>query len=133
MYTRYLLCWFLLAVVAVMNGVIRESTYGRRVSDLVAHQVSTLSAIVFTGIVVWLIHRAWPLGSAHQAWTIGLLWLVMTILFEFGFGHFVAGHSFSRLFADYNILQGRVWALFLVWIAIMPYLFFKLSHTADMQ
>lgn len=116
-----------------MNGVVRESTYGRSVSDLVAHQVSTITAVVFTGIVVWLFQRAWPLDSAQQAWTIGLLWFVMTILFEFGFGHFVAGHSFSRLFADYNILQGRVWALFLVWIAIMPYLFFKLSHSAAMQ
>ena len=114
-----------------MNGVIREGTYGRSVPELAAHQVSTVTAIVFTGIVVWLFQRTWPLESAHQAWTIGLLWFVMTILFEFGFGHFVGGHSFSRLFADYNLFQGRVWALFLVWVAVMPYLFFKISGAAQ--
>ena len=116
-----------------MNGVIRESTYGRGVSELAAHQISTVTAIVLTGIVVWLFQRIWPFNSVHQAWTIGLLWFVMTILFEIGFGHLVAGYSFSRLFADYNLLQGRVWSLFLVWVAVMPYLFFKLSHLADMQ
>lgn len=133
MYVRYALCWFLLAVVAIINGVLRERTYGKSVSDLAAHQISTLTAIVFTGIVVWLFHRAWPLETANQALTIGLLWFVMTILFEFGFGHFVAGHSFSRLFADYKLFQGRVWVLFLVWLAVMPYFFFRLSQAAEMQ
>ena len=130
MYIRYVLCWFLLAVVAIINGILREATYGKNASDLAAHQVSTATAIVFTGIVVWLFHRAWPLETASQAWTIGLLWFVMTILFEFGFGHFVAGHSFSQLIADYNLFQGRVWMLFLVWLAVMPYVFFKLSRAA---
>jgi hypothetical protein len=120
----------LLAVAAILNGVLRESTYGKSVSELAAHQISTVTAIILTGIVVWLFHRAWPLESARQAWTVGLLWFVMTIVFEFGFGHFVAGHSFSRLVADYNLLQGRVWALFLVWITVMPYMLFKLSRTA---
>lgn len=133
MYVRYVLCWFLLAVVTIINGVLREGTFGKSVSDLAAHQISTLTAIVFTGIVVWLFHRAWPLETANQAWTIGLLWFVMTILFEFGFGHFVAGHSFSRLFADYKLFQGRVWVLFLVWLAVMPYFFFRLSQAAEMQ
>ena len=133
MYIRYVLCWFLLAVVAIINGILREGTYGNSVSDLAAHQISTLTAIVFTGIVVWVFHRAWPLETAYQAWTIGLLWFVMTVLFEFGFGHFVAGHSFSRLFADYNLLQGRVWVLFLAWLAVMPYVFFRLSHAAEMR
>ncbi|MDH3304787.1 MAG: hypothetical protein OEM50_03900 [Gammaproteobacteria bacterium] len=54
----------------------------------------------------------------------------MTIVFELGFGHFVPGRSFSRLVADYNLLQGRVWVLFLVWVAVMPYLFFKLTQAA---
>ena len=127
MYFRYALCWFLLAVAAIINGILREGTYGKNVSELAAHQISTVTAIALTGIVVWRFQRIWPLESAHQAGIIGVLWLIMTILFEFGFGHFVAGHSFSRLLADYNLLQGRLWVFFLAWVAIMPYLFFKLS------
>ena len=127
MVTKYLLVWFLLAVVAITNGIIRQTTYGKSVSDLAAHQISTITAILASGTVVWIVHRFWPIESASQAWTIGLLWLVMTIGFEFGFGHFVAGHSWDRLLADYNILKGRVWFLFLVWVGIMPFVLFKLA------
>lgn len=125
MLIRYLLCWFLLAIVAVTNGVLRQATYGKQVSDLLAHQISTATGILFTGLVVWIFSRFWPIESATQAWVIGACWLVATVAFEFGFGHFVAGHSWSRLLADYNLLDGRVWSLFLVWITLMPYLFYR--------
>lgn len=127
MVLRYILCWFLLAVVAIANGVLRQMTYGKTLSELAAHQISTATAILFTGAVVWLFGQKWPISSSQQAWTIGFLWLGLTIAFEFGFGHFVAGHSWQRLFADYNLFAGRVWSLFLVWITIMPYVFFRLS------
>jgi hypothetical protein len=124
---RYVLCWFLLALVAIGNGILRESTYASAMSELGAHQVSTFTGIVLTGLVVWLFSRRWPLGSAREALLIGVLWLTMTIAFEFGFGRFVAGHSWQQLYADYDVGGGRLWPLFLLWTAAMPYLFFRLS------
>lgn len=115
----------MLAIVAVANGLLREATYGKLVSELSAHQISTGTAILFTGLLVWGFSRFWPIGSAAQAWVIGSCWLLATIAFEFGFGHFVAGHSWSKLLADYNLIDGRVWLLFLIWITIMPYVFHK--------
>jgi hypothetical protein len=32
-------------------------------------------------------------------------------------------HPWTRLLHDYNILEGRVWVLVLVWITIAPYIF----------
>ena len=130
MITKYLLAWFLLAIVATANGVVRQSSYGKTISDLAAHQISTVTGILATGAVVWWLSRIWPIESSRQAWTIGVIWLILTIGFEFGFGHFVAGHSWEKLLADYNILNGRVWSLFLVWVAVMPFVFFKLSRRA---
>ncbi|MDY6953749.1 MAG: hypothetical protein SWE60_19755 [Thermodesulfobacteriota bacterium] len=49
----------------------------------------------------------------------------MTILFEFLLGHFLLGHSWGRLFHDYNLLKGRLWSLLLVWTALAPYLFYR--------
>ena len=128
MILRYLLAWLLLAVVAIANGILRQATYGMFLSELAAHQISTLTGIVFTGIVVWLLSRVWPLHSARMAWTIGLVWLALTIAFEFGFGHYVADHSWSRLLADYDLSQGRLWTLFLAWIAVSPWVFHKLKE-----
>jgi hypothetical protein len=127
MVMKYLTVWFLLAIVAVANGILRQGTYGRVVSELAAHQISTVTAILATSAVVWIVNRFWPIASAPQAWTIGACWLIMTIAFEFGFGHYVVGHSWAKLLADYNILEGRVWSLFLAWIAILPFVIFKIS------
>ena len=126
MLIRYLLSWFLLAIIAIANGVIREATYGKSVSELVAHQISTATGILLTGLCVWWLSRLWPIASSAQAWLIGVCWLLATIVFEFGFGHLVAGHSWAELLADYNILQGRVWLLFLAWVLVMPYVFYAM-------
>jgi len=127
MYLRYLAVWLLLAVVAIANGIVRESTYGRRVGELAAHQISTVTAIIASGAVVWLCHRTWPMESMRQAWAIGATWFLMTIAFEFGFGHFVAGHTWERLLADYDLAAGRVWILFLAWVLVMPAVIVRLA------
>ena len=129
MIARYALVWLLLAIVAIANGVIRQTTYGRSVSDLTAHQISTLTGILATGAVVWVVSRFWQIESASQAWSIGFMWLAMTVVFEFGFGHYVAGHSWSHLIADYNIFEGRLWSLFLIWITVLPFVIFKFTST----
>ena len=129
MILRYAVFWLALAVLAIVNGVLRGSTYGRYMSELAAHQISTLTGIVLTGTAVWFFHRHQPTASIREAWLIGSMWLAMTIVFEFGFGHFFAGHSWERLFADYDLRAGRVWSLFLLWILVMPPLFHSLSRT----
>lgn len=128
MVVKYLLVWFLLAIVAIANGVIRQGTYGKVVPELIAHQISTVTAIIASGAVVWLANRIWVIESAAQAWAIGLLWLIFTVIFEFGFGHYIAGNSWDRLLADYDIANGRAWIFFLVWLAIVPYVIFKLAE-----
>lgn len=129
MVMRYLFFWLVLAVIAIVNGTIRQFVYGPVMPELAAHQLSTLTGILFTGDAVWLLDRSWPIGSAKEAWIIGGCWLLMTITFEFGFGHYVAGHSWSRLLADYNILEGRVWSLFLAWIGVMPWVIWRLRNS----
>ena len=125
---RHLLAWFVLVAVAVLNGIIRQGGYSKVLPELAAHQVSTVTGMLVTGIVGWMLSRRWPLDSARQAWLVGCGWLLLTVLFEFGFGHYVAGHSWARLLQDYNVLQGRVWSLFLLWLLLMPYLFYRLGR-----
>ncbi len=126
MILRYAFAWLILVVAAIINGAIREAVYKNRLGDLRAHQVSTLTGIILFGVIIWGLSRLWPLQSAKQAWTVGFIWLALTIAFEFLFGHFVVGHPWSKLLHDYNILAGRVWMLVLIWTTIAPYVFYKL-------
>jgi hypothetical protein len=121
---KYLLLWLPMVLIAIVNGVVRQAWYGRHLSELRAHQLSSLIALVLFGFYIRLSLRFFPPAGAAQTWAIGVLWLALTVAFEFGFGHFVAGHSWSRLCQDYNLLAGRLWVLILLWLLVAPSLFY---------
>jgi hypothetical protein len=123
---RYLIAWFVLLAVAVINGVLRDFTYGKHVPELLAQQLSTVSGILLFGAVIHQFVRRWPPASGRQAISIGLFWMALTVAFEFLFFHYVAGHPWSVLLANYDIASGRLWPLILLWVAFAPYLFYRL-------
>lgn len=127
MILRYILAWIPMIFIGIANGTLRETTYGKYLNELQAHQVSTIVGIGLFSSYIWGLTHLWQLESTTQAIVIGAIWFGLTIAFEFIFGHYVAGHSWSRLFQDYNLFAGRVWLLVLLWIAIAPWLFYRLS------
>lgn len=128
MILKYILAWFLLLVAAVTNGIIRQSFFLDKMEELHAHQLSTFTGILLFALIVWGLSRIWPLESAAQAWTIGFIWLGMTLAFEFLFFHYVGGKPWDVLLRDYNILEGRVWPLILVWVTVAPYIFYRVAQ-----
>ena len=122
----YAACWIGMVVLAILNGIMRESLYKQYMHELTAHQVSTLILLILLGIYVWFLTGLRPLESAKQALLIGVMWCVMTVVFEFVFGHYVAGHTWSKLFQDYNLVKGRLWSLVLIWTTIAPYIYYRI-------
>ena len=125
---RYIIAWLPMVVIGIINGIVRKKWYGNYLSELRAHQVSTVTGAVLFGLYIWAISRIWQLESRAQSFSVGFIWLAMTVCFEFFFGHYVAGHTWSRLFHDYNIFAGRIWGLLLVWITVAPYVFYRLQQ-----
>ena len=125
MMSKYFFAWFPMVFIAIINGTIREVVYKTFTGDLTAHQISTVTGIALFAIYMWIIFRKWKLGSAKQAILVGLMWLSMTVCFEFIFGHYVMGNPWEKLLHDYNILQGRLWSLVLIFTLTAPYLFYK--------
>ncbi len=122
---KYILAWFPMVLVAIGNGLFREKVLSRYFNELHAHQLSTISFIFLFGCYVYGIFKIKLPMSTEQTVMIGLLWLAMTILFEFLFGHYIAGYSWEKLLHDYNIFEGRLWLLVLMWILISPYLIYQ--------
>lgn len=127
---RYALAWFPMLVLAVANGVLRQVVFAQRMSELRAHQLSTVTGSVLIGGFIWLVLRRWPLSSANQAVLVGLVWLALTVSFEFFMGLVLAGRPLQQVLLDYNILAGRVWVFFLIWITLAPLIFYKFHPTA---
>lgn len=121
----YVLFWLALVIIAVANGVVRELIYGRALTELRAHQLSTLIGMLLIGTAVGVFGYFFPIESEHTAMLIGLIWLGLTVLFELVFGRFIARHSWKKLLADYDLLAGRVWLVFLAWLLILPYIVYR--------
>jgi hypothetical protein len=113
---------------AVSNGALRDQTYGKRMTELAAHQLSTAIGCVLLGVVMWVFLRRNPPPTRRQALEIVALWLLLVIAFEFLFLHYTGGRSWAQLTANYNIAQGRVWAFLLAWVAVAPFLYWSLGR-----
>lgn len=123
---KYVIGWLPLVVIGILNGILRQVGYSKYVGELTAHQISTLTGIVLMGLYIWCLTGIWKIRSPAQAMAIGLIWLGMTIVFEFVFGHYVMEHPWKKLFRDYNLLDGRIWVFVLIWITVAPLVFYKI-------
>lgn len=115
--------WCLMVLCAVLNGIFRQSILLPRIGKHAGHIVSS----VILSLAVLLVSFAFfSLSSVDYSdldlWFVGILWVVLTTGFEFGFGHFVMKRSWSMLLEDYNLLKGRVWSLVLLVTFLSPYL-----------
>ena len=113
-------------MLGVLNGFLRNTLYLDALGDLRVHQVSTVVLMVLITVYTWVFSLFWIPESVVQALIIGIIWLTLTVVFEFVFGHYIMGHPWSRLFHDYNITEGRIWSLVLIWTFITPLLVYKL-------
>jgi hypothetical protein len=115
--------WFILVIAAILNAAFRESFITPKVGKHAGHVISTIIFICVILAVTYLFISNLKINYTKTGLLlIGAFWLILTILFEFGFGHYVMGHSWNKLFADYNILKGRVWSLVLLTTFIAPLL-----------
>jgi hypothetical protein len=116
----WLLAWLGLPVLAIANGAVRDATYKRAVSDLTAGQVSTATLLGLMTVYIRALNQRWPLATSRTAFTVGGIWGVLTIAFEFGFGHYVAKDSWQALLHAYNVTDGQVWAAVPLWTVLGP-------------
>ena len=130
MIVKAIALWFVLLVIAFTNGALRGLLYEQRLGELRAHQLSSVTAVLLLGVAIWLLTGRWRPASDREALTIGAIWLLMTVAFEFLFGRFALGHSWGRLFHDYNLLEGRLWSLVLLWIFVAPWVFHRWRRRA---
>lgn len=111
---RGFIIWCSFAMLAILNGVLRVEVVAPRIGEAAAHLLATVLLCTAIVAVTWLTLPWIGIASPVAARRLGLAWLLLTLAFEFLAGHFVFGHSWARLLADYNVLRGRVWVLVLL-------------------
>ena len=114
LYLKLLGVWFILAVSAIVVATFRISVLLPLWGERTAHQLGTVFYLIVQFFIIYLFIRKMKLKETKTLLGIGIFWVVITIIFEFVFRHYVMGHSWQKLFADYNLLSGRLWVLVLI-------------------
>jgi hypothetical protein len=117
---NWLLAWAGASFLGVANGATRELVYKDQVGETTANQISVATLIALLTLYFWALERRWPLGTNRDALSVGAIWVALTIVFEFGFGHYVDGDTWEELFSNYDVSEGNLWLLILAWIGMGP-------------
>ena len=114
LYLMSLGIWFILAVSAIVVALFRNSVLLPPFGEQTAHQLGTLVFLIVQFLIIYFFIKKINLKETRLLLLVGLFWVMLTIIFEFLFGHYVIGHSWEKLFANYNIFNGRLWVLVLL-------------------
>jgi hypothetical protein len=117
--------WFGLLVIAFANGAFREFALARWLSRGLAGHLSTILLILVFGVFIFFVMRRWRPASGLDAITIGLVWMLMTVVFESLLGRYGSGQSWREVFAAYDLRSGNLWAMVPLWVGVAPYLMYR--------
>ena len=112
--------WFAIAVLAVCNGILRETVITPLLGAQMALPLSGLILMLAIFLVSYFAVGLLGATNRKQGVFIGLQWLLMTLAFEFIFGHLVAGKSWDELLVVFDIRQGDLFSLVLLSTLLSP-------------
>lgn len=117
------LLWLALAVIAVTNGYIGTLGVGPLLGEpwVEPYKVLVIVTAIFFAAWIYLRQRR-DRHPGRSAIVLSTTWVSLTVLFEFVFGHYVAGNSWEDLLAAYRFWEGHLWVLVLLSEAIAPFL-----------
>ena len=114
--------WLMLAAVMIANGVFRALVLLPVMGPGAAQVVSVALGIALVLLLTRPFLRSLRFASTRTSATIAAAWVAMTVAFEFGFGHWVGGESWSELLHAYDLASGNLWPLVLLAIAAAPFI-----------
>ena len=116
---KALATWLLIVIAETVHGILRQVFIAPRMGDLPARQAGVLvgAAIIFA--IAWASIRWIGARSFGAQIRVGLVWVVLMVLFEFGLGS-ALGLSMERLLADYDLAAGGFMGLGLLFMMLAP-------------
>ena len=127
MTSRAVLGWLVILGLAMLNGAFRQVALVPRIGDRAAIISPLLLSVLIVVAASVLLPWIRPI-TARDAWSVGLLWLGLTLAFEFLAGHYLFGDPWSKLLAEYNVTQGRLWVVVPITSLLAPVLTYALRH-----
>jgi hypothetical protein len=119
---RALLVWLVIIAAESVNGTLRTLYLAPVIGDFPARRVGVFVAIAVIFAITLAFSRWMAARTRAQLLGIGVLWVVLTVIFEFALGRGVLHYEWSRLLSDYDLSQGGLMLFGLLALAFTPLL-----------
>lgn len=116
---RALMVWLLIIAAESVQGGLRRLLTSPE-ADFAIRQVSVILGAGVIFAITWVCLRWMRVRSAADALAIGVVWVILTLVFEFAIGR-ATGVSSERIHADYDLLHGGLMPLGLLAMALTPW------------
>lgn len=110
---RSLLVWLCFIPVAILNGGLRQYVLVRWFGEVGANALSGVLLSLFILLITWQLLPRIVRYNQKESFRIGIVWMLLTIGFEFIFG-LTGGISFRELLSAYNPMSGNLWLLVVI-------------------
>lgn len=117
---RALAVWLLIIVAESVQGGLRRVLTGPE-AEFVVRQGSVLVGALVIFAITWFSLGWLRIRTAGGALAVGVLWVALTVGFEFGLGRLL-GYGWDRILSDYDLLHGGLMPLGLLAMALTPWL-----------
>jgi hypothetical protein len=108
LFVKAIWVWVGFFVLAVLNGLLRDSFYVPQWGNMVGRIAGTLILLAAMLVVIYLFLRR---NAARLTRTrlvaLGLLWLALSLFFEFAVSHWVMEEPWDAILAHYSVMEGR--------------------------
>lgn len=116
-------------------GTLRQMFLVPLVGNFTARRIAFFGSLVLIFLFSYFFIRWIAAPTVKSLFTAGLMWMILTLLFEFGLGIFVMNYSLERMLEDYDIRRGGLMLFGLIFMFFAPWLAAKMrsKYTAGIK
>jgi hypothetical protein len=127
MVRKSVLIWLSIIPLAILNGGLREAFLTPRLGETCAQPISGIILLILLFLISFILIPRIGKGTPKTYWKIGILWVILTIVFETILG-LAMGDTLTELLKAYDITTGNLWFLIILSTGIIPWLVAKIKR-----
>ncbi len=120
-WSQVFLVWFLIIIAETLHGILRTLYITPLIGDHAARQIGVLIGSILIFLIAWFTIRWIGAYTRKDQLSIGTVWVILTILFEFLLG-IMLNYPISRILSDYDITQSGFMGLGIIFMFFVPML-----------
>lgn len=111
--------WILIVIAESIHGTIRQIFIAPMIGDMLSRQVGVFVGSAIILLISWLSARWLGAKTLKNQLQVGALWVVLIVVFEVSLGT-ALGYTRERILSDYNLAQGGLMGLGLLFMLLAP-------------